>query len=72
MDERQSLPVLLAALTEAAKAHGIYEETELAGVYDENWPEWYARHMAHTLAELGFQLTKNQTAVPSTPESISE
>jgi hypothetical protein len=66
MDEHQSLPVLLSALREAARAHGVYEETELAGVYDENWPEWYARHMARTLAERGFELTEAQTAVPPT------
>ena len=71
MNEHQSMPVLLSALTEAAKAHGIYEEAELSGVYDVNWPEWYARHMARTLAELGFEITKSQPASPSTSEEVS-
>lgn len=57
MDEKQTMTVLLAALTDAARAHGVYEATELAGVYDENWPEWYARHMARALAERGHRIT---------------
>jgi hypothetical protein len=31
-----------ALLTEAESAHGVYETTELNGVYDEDWPRWYA------------------------------
>lgn len=40
---------LLAALVAAGKAHGEYEERELGGVRDENWPDWYAAHMADDL-----------------------
>jgi hypothetical protein len=41
-DERISA---IEALLDAAKeAHGVYEETELNGVYDEQWPAWYARY----------------------------
>ena len=29
-------------LLRAKHAHGIYEATELNGVYDEDWPRWYA------------------------------
>lgn len=68
MSKRQSMPVLLTLLTEAAKAHGVYERTELAGQYDENWPEWYARHMARSLTDLGLEITENQTALPPTTE----
>jgi hypothetical protein len=31
-------------LEEAERAHGEYEATELNGVYDENWPRWYATY----------------------------
>lgn len=49
--------LLLELLTAAAAAHGIHEETELGGVYDENWPEWYADHMAAALAARGLSFT---------------
>jgi len=29
-------------LTEPSAAHGVYEKTELNGVYDEEWSRWYA------------------------------
>ncbi|WP_436535295.1 VOC family protein [Actinoplanes sp. HUAS TT8] len=34
------------ALRDAAIAHGKHEAEELDGKYDENWPGWYAAHMA--------------------------
>lgn len=34
------------ALRDAAIAHGKHEAEELDGKYDENWPAWYAEHMA--------------------------
>ncbi|MFC7535229.1 VOC family protein [Actinoplanes sp. GCM10030250] len=34
------------ALRDAATAHGVYEKEELGGVPDEEWPAWYADHMA--------------------------
>jgi hypothetical protein len=33
---------LEALLTQAEAAHGVYESSELNGVYDEEWPRWYA------------------------------
>ena len=33
-----------ALLDEAEGAHGVYEATELNGVYDEEWPRWYAAY----------------------------
>ena len=33
-----------ALLIEAKRAHGVYETTELNGVYDEDWPRWYAAY----------------------------
>lgn len=53
--------VLLEALKGAAKAHGVYEAKELAGVYDDNWPQWYAEHMTHALEEAGYRLTRAET-----------
>ena len=38
-DKQQTIATLLAR---AGSAHGVYEEGELGGVYDQNWPEWYA------------------------------
>ncbi len=33
-----------ALLLETEQAHGAYESTELNGVYDAEWPRWYAAH----------------------------
>jgi hypothetical protein len=49
--------ILLDALTQAAKAHGVHEAEELGGVYDEQWPQWYAEHMTRTLDEAGYRIT---------------
>ena len=45
--------ILPDALEQAAAAHGVYEDEVLGGVYDAHWPQWYADHMARTLAEAG-------------------
>jgi hypothetical protein len=31
-----------ALLVRAEQAHGVFESTELGGVYDQAWPRWYA------------------------------
>jgi hypothetical protein len=49
--------LLLGLLREAAAAHGEHEKTELGGVYDEQWPEWYAEHMVRALHEAGYRIT---------------
>ena len=42
-----------ALLDRAAAAHGVFEETELQGVYDQAWPRWYATYaVEHGLGEL--------------------
>ena len=56
-DHTKLTEVLLDALKQAAAAHGIYEKNELAGVYDDAWPQWYAEHMTRTLTEAGYRLT---------------
>jgi hypothetical protein len=33
-----------ALLLRAEEAHGRYEATELNGVYDQDWPRWYAAY----------------------------
>jgi hypothetical protein len=44
---------IAALLLETGAAHGAYEERELNGVYDQNWPEWYAAYLiAHGLSDL--------------------
>lgn len=35
---------LEALLAETEAAHGAYETAELNGVYDEDWPAWYAAY----------------------------
>lgn len=60
MDLTATTSVLLSALKDTAEAHGIYEELALGGVFDKNWPEWYARHMARVLAEQGYTITASE------------
>ena len=53
-----------ALLRQAEDAHGRYEESELNGVYDDNWPQWYAAYAVdHGLAQtLGQTLTTSDLA----------
>lgn len=39
-----SVAAITALLIESEQAHGVYESTELGGVYDEDWPRWYAAY----------------------------
>jgi hypothetical protein len=55
--EKTPTGILTDALKRTAAAHGVYENTVLNGVYDDNWPEWYAEHLVRTLAEDGYRLT---------------
>lgn len=41
--------VVLRLLRETAAAHGAYETEELGGVFDEQWPEWYATDLTDRL-----------------------
>jgi hypothetical protein len=52
----ETTDVLLDALKRAAEAHGVHEAEELGGVYDAEWPQWYAEHMTRTLSEAGYRL----------------
>jgi hypothetical protein len=49
-DQVEAIDKLLA---ETEAAHGAYETTELNGVYDQDWPRWYATYAnEHGLGEL--------------------
>lgn len=46
-------PAIAALLRRAGEAHGEYETRELGGVYDRNWPQWYAHYVVeHGLGAL--------------------
>ena len=53
-----------ALLVRAGQAHGVYEETELQGVYDQEWPRWYAEYaVEHGLREIvGHPVTVDELA----------
>ena len=53
-----------ALLVRTGEAHGRYEETELNGVYDQEWPRWYAAYaVEHGIGEvLGHPVTTDQLA----------
>ncbi|WP_199245762.1 hypothetical protein [Leifsonia sp. AG29] len=51
--------VILDHLRQAAEAHGVHEKEDLGGVFDEQWPEWYAQHMADTLRAAGYRLVRS-------------
>ena len=53
-----------ALLGRAGAAHGVYEERELGGVYDQQWPRWYADYLVgHGLGDLvGMALSVEQVA----------
>jgi hypothetical protein len=35
---------IAALLTETESAHGVYEASVLNGIYDQDWPQWYAQY----------------------------
>jgi hypothetical protein len=45
MMQEQAQQQIAALLSETGAAHGAYEEGELNGVYDQNWPAWYAAYL---------------------------
>ncbi len=53
--------IFLDLLKGAAEAHGIHEANDLGGVYDKQWPEWYAQHMTRTLAVAGYTIKRVET-----------
>jgi hypothetical protein len=51
-------------LEETEAAHGAFEATELNGVYDQDWPRWYAAYaVEHGAGELlGHDIAADQLA----------
>ena len=51
-------------LDQAGRAHGKYEETELKGIYDQDWARWYAGYVVEQgiSALLGHVVTVDQVA----------
>jgi hypothetical protein len=53
MTGRDRTDAVSALLTETEHAHGVYEATALGGVYDKEWPDWYATYaVEHGIGEL--------------------
>ena len=47
------IAALEALLAETEAAHGVFETTELHGLYDSDWPHWYAEYaLAHGIGIL--------------------
>ena len=52
MTTNDRIDAVRTLLDEAEAAHGVYETTELGGVYDQAWPAWYARYaVEHGIGE---------------------
>lgn len=48
-----TVQAIAALLTRAESAHGDYEATELNGIYDEAWADWYAAYaVQHGIGDL--------------------
>jgi hypothetical protein len=49
-------------LAHSEKAHAAYEATELKGVYDQDWPRWYAAYaVEHGIGKLlGREVTTDE------------
>jgi hypothetical protein len=60
--QTDTLHAVAVLLSQAGSAHGVYEENELNGVYDQNWPDWYAVYLVKSgLGQLlGTSLTVEQ------------
>ena len=61
---RQRTEEITALLGRAEEAHGAYEQAELGGVYDEEWPRWYATYAVDNGigAMLGHDVTSDDLA----------
>ncbi|MDR2998836.1 MAG: hypothetical protein LBU78_12055 [Microbacterium sp.] len=59
IDAAQATELFDVLLRETASAHGEYEEEHLGGIYDEDWPSWYAAFLARALAERGYVLSSS-------------
>ncbi|HEX5825017.1 MAG TPA: hypothetical protein VFY18_11220 [Candidatus Limnocylindrales bacterium] len=62
--DTERIEAVSALLTQAEVAHGTYETTELNGIYDQDWPRWYATYaVEHGIGKLlGRDVTTDQLA----------
>lgn len=60
--KEETVTLVRKLLNQTGSAHGRYEETVLNGVYDQNWPEWYAGYAVnHGLGSLmGREITAEE------------
>ena len=59
-DTAGTIEILRDLMSRAETAHGVYETEVLKGVRDEEWPQWYAEHMARAMAESGYRISRKQ------------
>jgi hypothetical protein len=64
VDVGGAIDTVTALLGETETAHGVFETTELKGVYDEDWAEWYAAYaVEHGIGDLiGRRVTADELA----------
>lgn len=60
----ERIETIRALLDQAEEAHGAYESSELNGVYDQDWPRWYAAYaVEHGMGALvGHELSAQNLA----------
>jgi len=60
----ERIETIKTLLVQAEEAHGVYETTELNGVYDQHWPRWYAAYaVEHGMGALvGREIPADQLA----------
>jgi len=58
------IEAITTLLVQSEVAHGVYERSELNGVYDEEWPRWYAAYaVEHGIgAMVGHDVTADELA----------
>jgi len=58
------IEAITTLLVQSEEAHGVYERSELDGVYDQDWPRWYAAYaVEHGIgALLGHDVTVDELA----------
>ena len=63
-DRTGTMTAMTDLLVQTSQAHGHYEETELNGVYDQAWADWYAEYaVEHGMGDLlGHAVTSDQLA----------
>lgn len=62
MNRHDAIEAVGSLLIQTEQAHGVYETTDLHGVYDKEWPRWYAAYAVdHGIgALLGRPITTDQ------------